>query len=226
MTSASDIGAERPGDRGEPGAPWLVLLLGCGLLGLVGMCVVPPVVYWMLLSSSVDEVGDWVPNPDGTPPTPTLQPGPVAPGPVAPGPAFPSPALPSPTPPSPPAPSGADRAVTVRVSEVRGVPGLQVGATCVFPVRREERPDGTFWCNAHIECGGALLYGGGTAGYFDCTLYEQPQRHVAGEDPNTSSVDRDPAMHLNTLSGELEVRDDATGPLGEFSVRAEVTGVE
>jgi hypothetical protein len=115
--------------------------------------------------------------------------------------------------------------VTAIVEEVRGLPSVPEGATCRFDVTRHPRADGTFWCNAQVRCAGELLYGGPRAGYFDCTLYEQPHRHVVGEDPNTTRLDRDSAMRLNTLEHELVVRDDASGRLGPFEVRARVTEV-
>ena len=111
------------------------------------------------------------------------------------------------------------------VTRVSGVRSVSTGTQCSFDVTREDRPDGTFWCNAQVRCGTTLLYGGAGAGYFDCTLYEQPERHVLGEDPNTSATDRDAAMRIDTLSGELTVRDDASGPLGQFEVVARIDSV-
>jgi len=128
-----------------------------------------------------------------------------------------------------PPPPGTEpgRRIVARVQTVVGNPGrVTAGSTCDFRVTRHDRPDGTFWCNAQVSCGGTLLYGGPGAGFFDCTLYEQPQRHVVGEDPNTSATDRDAAMRLDTLRAELEVRDDASGRLGAFTVRAQVTSVD
>jgi hypothetical protein len=115
--------------------------------------------------------------------------------------------------------------VSAIVEQATGVPGLRAGTTCLFDVTRSDRPDGTFWCNAQVSCGGQLLYGGPGAGFFECTLYEQPERHVVGDDPDTTSADSDAAMHLDTLRNQLTVRDDASGRLGAFSVRARVTAV-
>jgi len=195
------------------GAPWLGISLGCGCLLLLALFLVPPAIF--LLADEVPPQPE-EPEPLATTPTPPPQPPPT------------QPAAPPGVPPNAPPPAGADansRTVNVSVTEVTGLSTVQVGTTCSFPVSRVTRPDGTFWCNAQIRCGAELLYGGGQAGYFDCTLYEQPQRHVFGEDRNTTRSDRDAAMRLDTLREELEVRDDATGRLGAFTVRARVTSV-
>ncbi len=193
-------------------------LLGCGGLLLVGLCLVPPVVIAFVWQSAEEAVSDapapaWDPAIDPAPapaidPTPAPRPG-IGPA--------------NPPPPDPGATSA--RQVTFRVSEST-LGAIPAGSTCAFPVTRHDRPDGTFWCRAEVRCAGQLLYGGGTAGYFDCTLYEQPQRHVVGQDTNTTSGDRDAAFRLDTLRAEIEIRDDARGALGAFVVRGTVTSVE
>ena len=112
------------------------------------------------------------------------------------------------------------------VTSVTGAAVVTTGQSCEFNVERRDRDDGTFWCNAQIVCGGHLLYGGPTAGFFPCTLYEGPPRHVAGADPTTTREDQDPAMTLSTVDGTLEIWDDASGPNGEFRVVAHVDSVE
>lgn len=174
------------------------MAVGCGGFLLSVLCIVPPVL-WLAKPETVE---------------PSLE--------VLPAPSEPS--DPSLLPPRPPDVRRPHR-VTARIEEVRGVPGLRRGATCSFDVTRHPRPDGTFWCNAQVTCGGQLVYGGTGAGYFECTLYDQPERHVVGEDPGTTSEDGDAAMRLDTLREELTVRDDARGRLGELTLRARVTRV-
>lgn len=211
---------EREPSSQDQRAPWFLLwgLIGCGGLLLTVLCLVPPVVWWVLRSTD-DEAAvgpELAPAPEPRWPAPEPSPGP-SPGSV-PG--------PIPNVPPPPIPLAPDpRRVTATVEEVRGLGSVTVGSTCSFDVHRESRSDGTFWCNAQVRCAGELLYGGDHAGYFDCTLYEQPHRHVVGEDSNTTGTDGDAAMRLNTLQDELVVRDDASGRLGEFEVRARVTEV-
>jgi hypothetical protein len=180
---------------------WVWIAVGCGGLLLSLLCIVPPVV-WVIAHDDEPEVAD-VPAPT---PLPTPAPDPLLPP-------APSPGVTSP------------RHIEAVVEESTGLSAVSVGSTCSFDVTRQDRPDGTFWCNAQVRCAGQLLYGGPSAGFFDCTLYEQPERHVVGEDPNTTSTDRDAAMRLDTLSSVLTVRDDASGQLGAFSLRARVTSV-
>jgi hypothetical protein len=194
--------AEPKDERGT----WAKIAIGCGSLALLGLCVTPPMLWLAANADSGDDVAEGDPDPDA----PVLS-------------------DPTPLPPLPPPQAGARR-VSAVVEEVTGsVPGVRAGTRCEFDVTREDRDDGTFWCNAQIRCGNQLLYGGQTrgrrSGFFDCTLYEQPERHVVGEDRDTTGQDADPAMRLDTLRGTLTIRDDARGRLGEFTVRARVTGV-
>ena len=195
--------------------PGLWLLLGCGGLLLAGLCLVPPGV--IFLAWQGDD------SPEVTPTDPAIDPAiDPATAPVPP----PSTPLPGPANPPPPDPGTTSaRNVVVRITE-SNVSGVAVGSTCSFPVTRHDRPDGTFWCRAEVRCGGQLLYGGGTAGYFDCTLYEQPQRHVVGQDFGTSGSDTDAAFRIDTLRAEMEIRDDPRGRLGAFLVRGTVTSVQ
>ncbi|MCC6874029.1 MAG: hypothetical protein IT378_06950 [Sandaracinaceae bacterium] len=195
MASGYGYGYEPPKEKSSP---WLWVGIGCGGLALLGLCLIPPIAYLTMGSS---EGGSLVDRDDTAP---------------APGPA---PDV------APPLPGTDSRRVTVRVTRALNVPGARDGATCAFDVTRHDRSDGSFWCNAQIRCGDRLLYGGPTAGFFECTLYDQPQRHVVGHDVNTTSGDRDAAMSLDTLTGTLEVRDDATGVNGQFELQARVTSV-
>ncbi len=204
--------------------PWRWVVIGCGALFLGGLCLVPAVATWLFFER--DAVDEDAPPPVVSPaPTPPIAPAPPSPTPPSPTPPTPpSPTPPTPNVPPPPA-TEAPRHVEARGTESTGLGSVPVGATCSFDVTREALADGTFWCNAQVRCAGQLLYGGPSAGFFDCTLYEGAERHVVGEDANTTSVDRDSAMSLNTLTHTLVVRDDPTGNLGAFTVRAEVTSV-
>lgn len=189
----------------DPRTKWVWIAIGCGGFALSALCVLPPVV-WLALEKAPGPVV-WVTPPD---------PGPLPSWP-------PSPSLP----PSPPllGSSTRPRRVEAIVESVTGLSSVAPGSRCEFDVSRHDRPDGTFWCNAQVICAGQLVYGGPSAGYFDCTLYEQPERHVVGEDPNTTRDDRDAAMRLDTLRRVLTVRDDSSGPHGAFHLRARVTSV-
>lgn len=191
--------------RSDPRGTWTWIAVGCGGLALSLLCILPPAL-WLALRDD-GEVVDPSPAPEPPPADPMPAPDPLLPPPPSPG-------------------VTSARRVEAVVEESAGLSSVQVGATCSFEVTRQDRPDGTFWCNAQVRCGGQLLYGGAGAGFFDCTLYEQPQRHVVGEDPNTTSGDGDAAMRLDTLRSVLTVRDDASGRLGSFSVRARVTSVQ
>ncbi len=198
----------------DPRGAWVWIAVGCGGLLLSLMCLVPPLAWFTLRSESV-------PAPGPPPSDPTATPTPSAP---TPGPSVPLPPPPGPV--APPITGGeAPRHIEAVVEEVSGLDDVSVGDTCSFDVTRHDRPDRTFWCNAQVRCGGQLLYGGAGAGFFDCTLYEQPERHVVGEDPRTTSQDGDAAMRLDTLRSTLTVRDDPRGRLGAFSLRGRVTSM-
>lgn len=198
---------------------WLLVGVGvgCGFVLLSVSCLALGALYTCSAPSTPE------------PPMPT--PPPVYPMPPTPMP--PTTMLPPPTSlvPPPPPPTGIDstdpRAITATVESVSGTPGVSVGQTCEFNVERRDRDDGSgFWCNAQVVCGGHLLYGGPTAGFFPCTLFEAPSRGVVGSDPNTTSQDQDAAMSLDTVQRHLEIWDDARGALGEFRVVARVDSVQ
>lgn len=201
----------RDAGRADERRTWLWVAVGCGGLALAFLCILPPVV-WLLVAESSEGVAPVVTDPAVDDPDPAV------PAPPPPSSGFPEP------PPSSPA-GTSPRRVTAVVEEVTGAIAARVGTACAFDVTRHDRADGTFWCNAQVSCAGQLLYGGQGAGYFDCTLYERPQRHVVGEDPSTTQADGDAAMRLDTLGGLLTVRDDPTGRLGAFALRARVSDV-
>lgn len=192
--------------------------LGCGAALLV--IGISGVLFYLGTVASTPVV---LPTP---PPAPMPMPAPVPPS-------FPLPPPPMlPTPPVAPtgvlAPPGdrSPRLVYATVTAVSGDGvGIAVGASCDFNVERHDAANGSFTCNAQVVCGGRLLYGGPGAGYFPCTLYAGPPRHVVGSDLDTTTADHDGAMSLDT-HGTLELWDDATGPHGEFRVTATVVAVE
>jgi len=113
------------------------------------------------------------------------------------------------------------REITATVIAIDGSNPVAMGSECRFAVGRRPRGRG-YWCNAQIVCGGKLLYGGPTSGFFPCTLDSPPGRHVVGADPETTSVDTDAAMSINSQTNTLTVWDDATGPHGAYTMTAEI----
>lgn len=200
----------------DPRRTWVWIAIGCGGLALSALCLVPPILW--LATEDEGEVAD---PPVVVEPSPSPQPGPTPlPAPLP---------SPSPGPVLPPPPSAgftSPRRVEAVVESVTGLATVRAGSTCAFDVTRDDRPDGTFWCNAQVMCGGQLLYGGPNAGFFSCTLYEQPERHVVGEDASMTREDGNAAMRLDTLRRVLSVRDDSNGPRGAFNLRARVTSVQ
>ncbi len=206
------IQAEEQSNKG------LYLLLGCAGLIVTGLCVATGVGFWMMgTTSSVAPIS--VP----VAPTPVPVP-PVAPPNTGPGPALPPP--PGPALPPPPAMGVAPRIVTAVVGATTGAAPVATGSECTFTVERHSRaaPPG-YWCRTQINCGGNLLYGGPTAGFFECSLYEQPRRNVVGEDTQTTTFDSDAAMRIDTTNNTVTVRDDTAGAFGEFTVDFQITNV-
>lgn len=200
-----------------------------GILGCLGGLGCGAALLVIGISGALFYVGRAASTPVVIPaPTPMPPPSPIPVPPSMPLP--PPPVLPSPpvAPPGVLAPPGdlSPRLVHATVTAVSGDRvGIAVGASCDFNVEREDAADGSFVCNAQVVCGGRLLYGGPGAGYFPCTLYAGPPRHVVGSDLDTTTADHDGAMSLDT-HGTLELWDDATGPNGEFRVTATVVSVE
>lgn len=209
---------------------WLFLGvgLGCGMLMVLLVCAGVGTYFLMRSGSASTGPGNGA-GPSYPPayPPPSYPPLPVPPIP-------PTVAVPpsvAPPPPSSVATAGDDdrapRAVHATIETVTGSPGVSVGQTCEFNVERRDREDGSgFWCNAQVVCGGHLLYGGPTAGFFPCTLFAGPSRGVVGQDPSTTSQDRDAAISIDSVQSHLEVWDDATGPSGEFRVGAHIDSIQ
>jgi hypothetical protein len=201
---------------------WLIVGVGAGCgLGLLASCCLLGVVAY--LPSSQTRTAPPAPTSAWPgPPTPRGTPVPTA---------LPAPPI---VPPSPPLPSGtseapddrAPRVVHATVTAVTGSPGVSVGQICEFNVERRDREDGSgFWCNAQIVCGGHALYGGPNAGFFPCALFSAPTRGVVGSDPNTTAVDGDAAMSIDSQASTLEIWDDAQGPNGECRITAHIDSV-
>jgi hypothetical protein len=199
---------------------WLMVGVGAGCLFVLMtmMCLVAGILFYSSRSSSGPAPVTVGPTP--TPPTTW----------VAPPPTFvpPTSLPPPPLPPGTTAPEDlTPRVVHATIASVTGTPGVSVGQTCDFNVERRDRDDGSgFWCNAQIVCGGHLLYGGPTAGFFPCTLFHAPVRGVVGSDPLTTAQDQDAAMSIDTVQSHLEIWDDAQGPSGEFRVIAHIDTLE
>ncbi len=119
-----------------------------------------------------------------------------------------------------------DRTVQATVTEATGSAADLRDTRCNFIVsaERSQRWASGIQCRAQVVCGGRLLFGGPEAGYFECTVTEQP-RGVHGEDAGTTSANRDAALLLDSASSTLRVWDDATGPLGEYVVNARIDTV-
>jgi len=187
---------------------WIVV--GCGAVFVLLLCAgAGGMVFWTLTARPSGPLGgpvaiSPVPSPGGGGGTgPQLPPPPVPAGPSDPSP----------------------RQISAVISAATGSAGVTPGTECRFPVTREPREDGTFWCRAQVTCGSVLLYGGGTAGYFNCQLWETPRRDVIGRDADTTSGDQDPSLDLDTRAGTMRIVDDATGRLGAFSVDARIVYV-
>jgi hypothetical protein len=116
--------------------------------------------------------------------------------------------------------------IRANVTAVQGQAPVTPGTECAFIVERHPHPNLGYWCRAHIVCGASLLYGGGQAGYFSCHLEAQGGVSVVGEDRQTSAMDTDAAMAIDTGRRLLQIQDDAAGRFGAFSVVAEITSVQ
>lgn len=202
---------------GEPqsNSALIWVLVGCAGLLVLGLCGATGFGVWRYLEASTT-----APYP-GPAPVPTPMPTPPYPAP----PSGPAPG-PGPSLPAPPQMGVSPRTVTATVTSVTGSSPVAVGATCGFNVERHTRPDPPgFWCRAQITCGGTLLYGGPSAGFFPCQLFEQPRRDVTGEDDMTTASDTDAAMRIDTRTGTLSIRDDSAGTHGQYTVEARITDV-
>lgn len=168
-------------------------LVGCGALLFVGLCVAMGVGAYLFVRDGAPGLNDRPavgPQPQPTP----VQPMPQVPSPQT-GPSF------------------------VRVADVTQVTGTlsgRVNGTCQVVV---EQSQGNLNCRATITCDSILVYGGGSAGYFPGRI-DVARQSVSGADTATTANDNDGAMTIDTDARTLEIRDDSTGSLGEFTLRA------
>jgi hypothetical protein len=193
---------------------WIVVGVGCLVVIVLGVFGAGGAAIYMLQTG--DELG--VPVPPLPPPEASA---PIAPTPHV-APVAPSPP-PLPTPPVTAAPPEPVRVVRATVTASSGLPDVTLGTPCVVEVRPSD--DTELPCRAQIDCGPRHLYGSESLGYFACTLAVGTRPDVQGEDPLTTSEDRDPAMSLDTVAGTLSIRDDATSASGAFSLAANVESV-
>lgn len=203
--------------EGEKDNTALYVLLGCAGLLVLGLCAATGVGVWMVMEQASSA-------PPVAYPTPAPIPGPTVPTP--PPPIAPTPFPPSTGPALPPPPSFAPpMLVRATIDSIEGASPVAVGTACEFTVERQpspEQPSG-YWCRTQIVCGGRLLYGGPSAGFFPCTLGEGTPRTVVGQDVETTSVDTDASMSIDTSTATLTIRDDSAGPFGAYGVRARIT---
>jgi len=125
-------------------------------------------------------------------------------------------------PPSGDTPTLTIMATVTRVSGSRMT--VRAGETCIFPITYPTRGDDPTqrWCNAPVRCGGVLIYGGGTGGFFPC-MFSQSPASVVGSDSETTNGDRDGAFSIDTNAGTIRVRDDSGGDYGTFELDATIT---
>lgn len=225
------------GDNKGSGVAWIVI--GCGALFFLSLCVAGGAAFY--IAGGMGMTTPAGPPPVPAPPTPMpMQPVPGQPVPFQPIPGQPVPLPPPPVPsgpsgpvpmPPPPMPAGPSdpnpRRVRATVTSMLGSVGVRVGDSCAFDVERLPRDDGSFWCRAQVVCNNVLLYGGPTAGFFDCQLIEaNGRRDVIGGESATTPTDRDAAMQIDTPQHKLEVWDDQGGALGAFRMEARVESVQ
>jgi len=117
--------------------------------------------------------------------------------------------------------------ITAAVTVVTGSRPVSEGAICSFRVERLPRSNGAgYWCRTQAVCGGKLLFGGPTAGYFNCRMtVGSGVPEITGGDPDTSSVDNDASFAIDTTASSVVLRDDATSQNGEYSLVAHINSL-
>ncbi len=99
---------------------------------------------------------------------------------------------------------------TATVTSAEGLEGVTAGGQCRVWVSGRET------CHGRVECGRHTVYGRGSSS-FPCEVQGAAVR--GGEDMVTAT-DGDAAFRVDSGAGTLTVHDDASGPLGAFSVSA------
>ena len=113
--------------------------------------------------------------------------------------------------------------IAATVNSFSGPTTVSAGSSCNFDVEHRIFSNNTVQCHVDVVCGNNVhLYGSPSTGYFRCEFSRAPAR-VVGQDLETTSVDTDGAFVIDTDRHVLEVRDDATGILGAFDLRATIT---
>lgn len=219
---------EGPGQPQQESNRNLYVLLGCAGMLVVGLCAATG--YGVYIMTAVDPGYASPPVVPAPAPAPVQAPAAVPLPPGAnqpPGPALPPP--PGPALPPPPNMGMAPRVVEAEVSATSGSAPVGVGTTCTFSVERHSRsaPPG-YWCRTQIACGGQLLYGGPSAGYFECTLGAATgvgMPSIVGADTTTTAADTDAAMSIDTTSQTVSIRDDVAGQYGVYTVDLRILSV-
>lgn len=119
------------------------------------------------------------------------------------------------------------RTFTAAVSRVTGPSASMLqGTTCDLRVERVPNTSapGGYWCHTIVTCGGRVLYGSATQGFFTCTMTGDPPAVIGGE-TQTTGVDGDAAFQINSSTGTLSLSDDAAGPVGEYYLEARLGSV-
>jgi len=117
--------------------------------------------------------------------------------------------------------------VNATVTSVTGSRPVSPDGVCSFRVERHPRSSGGYWCRTQAMCGEKLLFGGPTAGYFQCEMTQDASgTRIVGGDPDTTSSDRDASFAINTDEGSVVIRDDGTSDNGEYSLVAHINSVQ
>lgn len=118
--------------------------------------------------------------------------------------------------------------VTATVTSSTGSRPAPEGAVCSFRVEHLPRSGGSgYWCRTQAVCGGQLLFGGPTAGYFNCDMTQDSSgTQILGADPDTTSADNDGSFAIDTNAGTVVIRDDSTSANGEYSLVAHISSVQ
>jgi hypothetical protein len=90
----------------------------------------------------------------------------------------------------------------------------------VVPVSSWHTASGVINCHARIQCGDAVVFGAGNAGFEECT--EAGGLPVAIKDEIVTRDDGDPALTVNLAAGTASLHDDV--PAGGYTARFTLEG--
>ncbi|NOY94044.1 MAG: hypothetical protein GXP55_22910 [Deltaproteobacteria bacterium] len=195
-------------DPGRKGNGMIWVAVGCGGLLLLTLCVATGFGAYFVMDRGSS--------------SPMSSPMPQAQQPTGPG---SGPMMPSQGGGTPGATSSVE--VTAAVTVVTGSRPVSEGAICSFRVERLPRSNGAgYWCRTQAVCGGKLLFGGPTAGYFNCRMtVGGGAPEITGGDPDTSSADNDASFAIDTTESSVVLRDDATSQNGEYTLVAHINSL-